>query len=104
MPSAFWTGPPRSAHRPRPPSHTCSPRACTRSQGYRTALGILRLAKTHGADRLEAACLRAMQIQAVTYRTIASLLKHRLERKAPTPTQATLPADHANVRGSEYYH
>jgi hypothetical protein len=45
-----------------------------------------------------------MQIQAVTYRTIASLLKHRLERKAPTPTQATLPADHANVRGSEYYH
>jgi len=73
-------------------------------QGYRTALGILRLAKAHGEDRLEAACQRAMQIKAVTYRTIASLLKHGLERKAPTPIQATLPADHANVRGSEYYH
>jgi len=73
-------------------------------QGYRTALGILRLAKTHGENRLEAACQRALQLDAVTYRTIASLLKHGLERKAPTPTQATLPADHANVRGSEYYH
>jgi len=73
-------------------------------QGYRTALGILRLAKTHGENRLEAACQRALQLDAVTYRTIASLLKHGLERIAPTPTQATLPADHANVRGSEYYH
>jgi len=73
-------------------------------QGYRTALGILRLAKVHSDDRLEAACLRAMQIKAVTYRTIASLLKHGLERRAPTPSQANLPADHANVRGSEYYH
>lgn len=73
-------------------------------QGYRTALGILRLGKTHGEERLEAACLRAIQIQAVTYRSIASILKHALERQTPTQIQANLPPDHANVRGSKYYH
>jgi transposase len=73
-------------------------------QGYRTALGILRLAKAHGQARLEAACRRAIQINAVTYRSLASILKHGLEDQAPSPAQATLPADHANVRGSSYYH
>ena len=73
-------------------------------QGYRTALGILRLAKTHSPARLEAACRRAIQLNAVTYRSIASLLKHGLEQPASAPTQASLPTDHANVRGSAYYH
>jgi transposase len=73
-------------------------------QGYRTALGILRLAKTHSPARLEAACRRAIQLHAITYRSIASLLKHGLEHQIPTPAQANLPADHANVRGSAYYH
>lgn len=73
-------------------------------QGYRTALGILRLGKTHGEERLEAACLRAIQIKAVTYRSIASILKHALERQTPAQVQANLPLDHANVRGSKYYH
>jgi len=73
-------------------------------QGYRTALGILRLAKTHGEERLEAACRRAGEIRSVTYRSIASILKRGLERQTPAQNQATLPADHANVRGSGYYH
>ena len=73
-------------------------------QGYRTALGILRLGKTHGEERLEAACLRAIQIQAVTYRSVAAILKHALERQTPTQVQGHLPPDHANVRGSKYYH
>ena len=73
-------------------------------QGYRSALGILRLGKVHGEDRLEAACRRACQIQSATYRSIASILKHGLERKPRAPTQASLPSDHANVRGPEYYH
>ncbi len=73
-------------------------------QGYRTALGILRLGKTHGQERLEAACLRAIQIKAVTYRSIASILKHALERQTPTQVQAHLPPDHAHVLGSQYYH
>jgi transposase len=73
-------------------------------QGYRTALGILRLATAYDPARLEAACQRAIQLNAVTYRSIASLLKHGLEQQADAPAQATLPTDHANVRGSAYYH
>jgi transposase len=73
-------------------------------QGYRSALGILRLAKADGAERLEAACQRAGQIESISYRSIASILKHGLERPPRTPAQAPLPLDHANVRGSKYYH
>jgi hypothetical protein len=53
--------------------------------GYRTALGILRLGKTPGEERLEAACLRAIQIKAVTYRSIASILKHALRASDAHP-------------------
>lgn len=73
-------------------------------QGYRTALGVLRLAKTYGPERLEAACDRAFRIHAVTWRSIDSILKHNLDRKPRMAAQATLPLDHANLRGPEYYH
>lgn len=83
--------------------HTLRARAHPQ-QGYRAALGILRLAKTYGPDRLEAACDRAFRIDAITYRSIDSILKHNLDRKPRTTAQATLPLDHANVRGPDYYH
>ena len=73
-------------------------------QGYRAALGILRLAKTYGGDRLEAACERAFRIHAVTWRSIDSILKNGLDRQTRKAAQANLPLDHANVRGAEYYH
>ena len=73
-------------------------------QGYRTALGILRLAKAYGPERLEAACDRAFCIHAVTWRSINSILKNSLDRQTPKTTQASLPLDHANVRGADYYH
>jgi hypothetical protein len=59
-------------------------------------------------DRLEAACQRAARLQTLTYRSIASILKHGLDRQTPTPTptpaQAHLPLHHANVRGPDYFH
>jgi len=73
-------------------------------QGYRTALGILRLAKAYGPERWEAACQRASQIPSVRYRRIASILKHGLERQTDTPAPTHLPPDHAHVRGATYYH
>jgi transposase len=73
-------------------------------QGYRAALGILRLAKTYSPDRLEAACGRACRLQAITYRSIDSILKNGLDRQPRKTAQATLPLDHANVRGPDYYH
>ena len=49
-------------------------------QGFRSCIGILRLAKTHGGERLEAACERALEIGATSYSSLASILKNNLER------------------------
>ena len=60
-------------------------------KGYRTALGILRLGKTHGKACLEAACLRAIPIKTDTHRRIAAILKHALKHQTPIQVQANLP-------------
>jgi transposase len=74
-------------------------------QGYRTCLGILRLADAHGADRLEAACRRALRIGTHSYKSVSSILDKGLDRRPfPDPEPVTqVPADHDNVRGSTYY-
>jgi transposase len=74
-------------------------------QGYRSCLGILRLAKRYGPERLEAACARAVAVDARSYRHVDSILKHGLDRLAPptvTPPRLIRPV-HAHVRGREYY-
>ena len=74
-------------------------------QGYRSCLGILRFGKTFGDDRLEAACERAIDIGAMSYRSLQSILKNGLDKKrTSTPAQTCLPLEHANVRGPDYYH
>jgi transposase len=75
-------------------------------QGYRSCLGLMRLARNVGRDRMEAACTRALAIGAHRYRSVASILEKGLDRQPVTgPAQAELPLpDHANVRGPEYYH
>ena len=73
-------------------------------QGYRACLGILRLARQYGADRLEAACDRGLDIGARSYGSIQSILKHGLDRRPPQPLQRELLPDHPNIRGSRYYH
>jgi len=72
-------------------------------QGYRACLGIIRLGKA-GQDRLEAACRRALHFGTCSYRSVDSILKHRLDQQ---PLEQELPLsspDHANVRGRAYYH
>jgi len=73
-------------------------------QAYRAALGVLRLAREYGQARLEATCERAIEINAHSYRSVHSILKNGLDRKAESTAQSSLPLDHANVRGSLYYH
>ena len=75
-------------------------------QGYRSCLGILRLAKQYGNERLEAACDRAVLVRARSYRHVQSILKNGLDRLPPpqsAPTQRALPLTHENVRGGDYY-
>ncbi|HWV56204.1 MAG TPA: IS21 family transposase [Longimicrobiales bacterium] len=73
-------------------------------QGYRSCLGLMRLGKQYGVERLEAACFRALRSGATTYRSVHSILKNGLDR-VPLTDQAELelPAAHENVRGPSYY-
>lgn len=74
-------------------------------QGYRACIGILRLARHYGAERLEAACDRGLDIGARSYGSIQSILKHGLDQRPPSrPAQGELLPDHPNIRGSRYYH
>ena len=75
-------------------------------QGYRSCLGLMRLGREYGADRLEAACARAQSIRSPSYKSIASILGCGLDQlplDAPMAAQASLPL-HENVRGPGYYH
>jgi transposase len=75
-------------------------------QGYRSCLGLLRLGKTYSPERLEAACARALQMKAYSYKNVESILKKGLDRQplatASPPTPLPL-LEHANLRGKEYY-
>ncbi len=74
-------------------------------QGFRACLGILRLARQYGRDRLEAACDRGLAIGARSYGSIHSILQTGMDRTRPPPRsdQGALPLDHPNIRGSGYY-
>jgi transposase len=67
-------------------------------QGYRSCLGLLRLAKRYGPARLNAACARS-------YRHVDSMLKHGLDRQPllQEATGARPGRTHDNVRGPAYY-
>ena len=74
-------------------------------QGFRACLGILRLGKRYGEDRLEAACQRAIRIGACSYKSIESILKHDLDQQPlPAPPAAAPVITHGNIRGAQYYH
>jgi transposase len=74
-------------------------------QGFRSCLGILRLSKTYGAQRLEAACRRALHIGAASYKSVESILKHKLDQKSlPEKKPEQLTIVHDNLRGPDYYH
>jgi transposase len=73
-------------------------------QGYRACLGLMRLGRVHGADRLEAACLRAERLRSYRYRTVEHILinqQDRLPLDEPAPARPALT--HENLRGATYY-
>jgi transposase len=72
--------------------------------GYRSCLGILRLAKTYPAERMEAAAQRALLARAYNLQSMESILKNQLDR-LPLPDDRPLqPAvEHDNIRGANYF-
>jgi len=74
-------------------------------QGYRSCLGILRLARRYGDERLETAAARTLAVGARSYRHVESILKHGLDR-LPAPDERAreaIVASHDNLRGPDYY-
>jgi transposase len=74
-------------------------------QGYRACLGLMRLGKSYGAERLEAACDRACHLLSFSYSTVKNILasaQDRIPIEKDTPaSEATIT--HHNIRGGNYY-
>jgi transposase len=73
-------------------------------QGFRACLGILRLAKPFGCQRLEAAAAYALEIGAHTYGSLKSILDNNMDRHPPRkPAGNSASVFHTNIRGPRYY-
>jgi hypothetical protein len=73
-------------------------------QGYRSCLGILRLAKTYPAERMEAAARRCLRARAYNCQSMDSILKNQLDRLPLPGDPPTQPAiSHENIRGADYF-
>lgn len=75
-------------------------------QGYRSCLGLLRLANRYTATRLERACLRALQGGARSYKHVKAILEKGLDSEPLFEAPAAEPAPpvlHENIRGGKYY-
>lgn len=75
-------------------------------QGFRACLGVIRLGRKYGSERLEAACARALRLNSCSYKTVSNILSSGSDR-LPLPgeedSRPALPL-HENVRGGSYYH
>lgn len=73
--------------------------------GYRSCLGLMRLARGYGWERMEAAAARALAVRARSYKHVESILKHGLDRLPPMQRKSVTvnTAEHENVRGQTYY-
>lgn len=71
--------------------------------GFRSCLGIIHLGKGVGAQRLEAACARALRFGTCSYRSIKSILENGLDRQPAQPELPLASPAHENVRGQAYY-
>jgi len=74
-------------------------------QAFRSAMGLISLAKAYTPERLEAACDLALEGGATSYKSVKSILKTKLDQQ---PRQQNLPIvtpiAHDNIRGGHYYH
>lgn len=72
--------------------------------GYRSCLGIIRLARRYSPQRVEAAAERALATGAVRYKSIESMLRHSLDQQPLTSGQPVSSSpSHGNIRGAEYF-
>ena len=71
--------------------------------GYRSCLGLLALARRHGAHRLEAACAVALRVGVYRYKTVKTILANKRDQIEPAQDSLWSSPAHENVRGPDYY-
>jgi transposase len=72
-------------------------------QGFRACLGILKLGKTAGTERLELAAQRALAINALSYKHVKLILESKLERLPLPEKPIQLSIVHDNIRGTSAF-
>ena len=76
-------------------------------QSYRSCMGLLKLAEKYSAERLEAACRKALSYTASpSYKSIKNILvawQDKIEPELQTPDSASTQNKHAITRGADYY-
>jgi transposase len=72
-------------------------------QGFRSCIGIIGLVRRYGAERVDAACARALVLGTRSYSSIAAILKNHRENASPPIGEAPILI-HENIRGPGYYH
>ena len=64
----------------------------------------MRLLRSYPAERLEAACRRALDIGTLSYKSVNTILSTGLDQAgAGEQHSLSLPAEHAHIRGPDYY-
>src|SRR6202030_4821059 len=71
-------------------------------QGFRSAIGILGLVKRYGPERVDAACARALLLNARSYKSVAAILRSGKDKAQAAPADATI-LFHPNIRGRDYH-
>jgi transposase len=72
-------------------------------QGFRSALGVMRLAKKYSPERLEAVCERGLVLRSFSYKSIESMLSHGLDQRPLRAASPRTRVAHRNIRGPNYY-
>jgi hypothetical protein len=75
--------------------------------GYKRAMGVIQLHKSYGSQRLDNACKRALQADAVSYMRIKNILKNNLDKSSLfyrdlEEDKSHIP-EHDNIRGASAY-
>lgn len=73
-------------------------------QGIRACVGILKLQRGSGPERLVAACARALAINACSLKSVTSILKNHLETQPIEAAPEAHTIAHTNIRGAHYFH
>ena len=74
-------------------------------QGYKAVLGLMRLGRQHGNDRLDAASARAIALRSCRFHTVKNILATGQDHRPlePPPAETAPTPVHDNIRGANYY-